>query len=305
MEHYSDIIRARKIIRQKFKELRQGDLDKTIALEKTFKPLSDPLKALLEMKKKKTSENTAAADNIKPQKNQKLNEEDGMKDRAEGEDDDPLFEDAKSEMDDDERVPSPTSPRKEYEDLQSFFLRRYGHNLGRYLHNYVTNSSEYDRTGGVRADKRTKQWYMGNKPVSFHENNSMEVENARFFLTDGLLELVFKKKPVGYTQDDLKIYKDLLEVTNAHRRAYDADKVLRSNRSFKYMNIIKPMYKKQGGGLFVPYSQKDKEYVYWDSVDELVDRLYLLHSSTEAGHNGLSHEIRSIEQELREANIIQ
>lgn len=46
-------------------------------------------------------------------------------------------------------------------------------------------------------------------------------------------------------------------------------------------------------------------YIYWDDVNELVNRLRVLVSSKNAGHTSHDNEILSILEELREANIIE
>ena len=52
----------------------------------------------------------------------------------------------------------------------------------------------------------------------------------------------------------------------------------------------------------INYSNYKREFVYWDSADELVDRLRLLLASKQAGNTNLNNEIMSIIEELREAN---
>lgn len=50
--------------------------------------------------------------------------------------------------------------------------------------------------------------------------------------------------------------------------------------------------------------RRKTQYTYWDDPNELVERLYLLHCSKEAGNTGLDNEIISIVEELREAGYI-
>jgi len=45
-------------------------------------------------------------------------------------------------------------------------------------------------------------------------------------------------------------------------------------------------------------------YVYWDNVNELVERLQLLMASRAAGNNNHTDEILSIIEELQEGKII-
>ena len=46
------------------------------------------------------------------------------------------------------------------------------------------------------------------------------------------------------------------------------------------------------------------DYLYWDDLNELVDRLRLLVAERSAGNNNHDNEILAIIEELREANII-
>ncbi|KYN27501.1 hypothetical protein ALC57_03110 [Trachymyrmex cornetzi] len=43
------------------------------------------------------------------------------------------------------------------------------------------------------------------------------------------------------------------------------------------------------------------DYIHWDDLNEIVDRLRLLEASRQAGHNGHDNDILSIIEELREA----
>ena len=51
-------------------------------------------------------------------------------------------------------------------------------------------------------------------------------------------------------------------------------------------------------------NNKKVDFVYFDDINEIVERLKLLISSKIAGHTGHENEIISILEELREANII-
>ncbi|EGI69183.1 hypothetical protein G5I_02097 [Acromyrmex echinatior] len=46
------------------------------------------------------------------------------------------------------------------------------------------------------------------------------------------------------------------------------------------------------------------DYVHWDDLNELVDRLRLLEASRQTGHNAHDNEILLIIEELREADFI-
>lgn len=167
-------------------------------------------------------------------------------------------------------------------------------------------TNESDTQFGVR--KVGESLKIGNYIVKFHKT-VMRVRSKSFPLTRGLLDLLFyKKPPPGYTTADLQQYKNILILTSAHKKFFDTDQSVRkSQRSYKYKNIISPILK-SGAGIdtdFMTVSSNKIDYTYWDNANELVERLRLLVSSASAGHTGHNNEIISIIEELREANIIQ
>jgi len=109
-------------------------------------------------------------------------------------------------------------------------------------------------------------------------------------------------------------YKSILMATSAHKRKYDAQARLNSNKGYKYKQIIAPLMSieskknKSGTGVFMPramtLTDNKIDYVHWDDPNELVDRLRLLDASHRAGHNAHDNEILSILEELREAGLI-
>lgn len=60
----------------------------------------------------------------------------------------------------------------------------------------------------------------------------------------------------------------------------------------------------KGKGLTLKINKSNTDYVYWDNINELVDRLRLLLASTDAGNTAHNNEILSIIEELREAKVI-
>lgn len=185
-------------------------------------------------------------------------------------------------------------------------------------------------------DFETDKFYLGltQKLVQIIDKD-VKVEEIIYPGTPGLYELIFKKKPVGYKKDDLDNYMDILKRTNAYRRNNDPNEQVQGNSSEKYVTIIGPYLHKngitkqknpierlaevfnkpippyrasrqlrKGTGLILKDNKINTEYVYWDNINELVDRLRLLIASSAAGHTGHNNEIISIIEELREANVI-
>ena len=51
------------------------------------------------------------------------------------------------------------------------------------------------------------------------------------------------KNPAGrQTKDDVKNYKGILELTNAHKLGYQLQGQIKGHKHYKYMGIIKPLF---------------------------------------------------------------
>ena len=182
--------------------------------------------------------------------------------------------------------------------------------LNPHLRHFVTKiqRGETENIDDVYGVKFTgKDWMIGNSLVTF-DRRDIYVGEERFEATRGLFELMFAKEPDEsfVTKDDMGNYKRILEISNAHRKTYSADKAIMGNKGFKYISIISKLFppksKKTGSGV----SMDARQHVchYYDDVNDLVDRLRLLWASTSAGHNAHTNEVNSIMSELREAHVI-
>lgn len=214
--------------------------------------------------------------------------------------------------------------RNEYQNLSTHqpdivdtFLEQYDMLPRMYLDGLLSDTrGEYDLTTGVHFDHITNQHKLGKSVFEFN-GPDIVIDNIRYKGTAGLYELIFKSHPHGYTKDDERRYQAILIQTHVHHRNYDPKQQVKGSKSFKYINVIRPLtYQRHssasgriegrghiGDELLV--KNEPYQYVYWDDVNELVDRLRLLMASTTAGHTGHDNEIASIIEELREAEIIQ
>lgn len=166
---------------------------------------------------------------------------------------------------------------------------------------------------GLRVERG--KLLMGAANVNISEN-TITIGTSNYNKTRGLMELLTKQSPdlKDITKEDLTNYKLMLLETNAHRRDYDPNKPIKSNKGIKYLSIIKPLFIKQdnsesnqvqGSGLPVLKKwKKNVDYIYWDDPNELVDRLKLLIASRDAGNTGLDNEIISIIEELKESGLL-
>lgn len=166
-------------------------------------------------------------------------------------------------------------------------------------------SNSNDPTYGPKYDVKISKWFLGSKVINFDKKTSEIIidNNERLPGTAGLYSLVFDKQPSDFTKDDLQYYKTILNLTNVHRRNFDATKQRRGTVGYKWLEIIKPLTSNQGGSLMT-YNEKPIEYIYYDDVNEIIDRLRLLYASKEAGNTSVDNEIQSIIEELHESNII-
>lgn len=173
-------------------------------------------------------------------------------------------------------------------------------------YNDILLSGSNDTQFGVRKVRDNLK--IGNFIVKFHKS-TLKIRSTSFPITTGLLDLLYyKKPPESYTKADLQQYKEILILTNAHKKIFDANNSPRKlQKSYKYKHIISPIFK-SGGGIepkYMSVTSNKIDYTYWDNPNELVERLKLLVSSSSAGHTGHNNEIISIIEELREASLIE
>lgn len=278
------INKASKAIRKKYLALKLGKAEEDESLNRLLKPVIDPIKELKSMNlsvKPTNCENVTSL--LKTPVKHK--EEEGEEDST--------FEDiyeATSKIDTNEYF-------EQYPSLAKYYI------TGLY-----NKSKNLDKTYGVRLDLETNKFYVGSMELHVGPKAEINIGNKMYHGKQGLYELLFMKDPKGYDDQDLHDYKDILEASSAHRRNYDPLSQFSGTRSSKYTKVIKPLFKSQprsGEGISMVYNEKPIEYVYWDDVNELVDRLRLLNASKGAGNtDSHDNEILAIINELREAGVI-
>lgn len=186
------------------------------------------------------------------------------------------------------------------------------------------DTQELDTTFGITYNHLTRKFQMGDTPVQV-SGQYLIIDGTRYEGTPGLYELIFNKKPKFFEESDKTMYGDIINKTHVAYRKNDPTQQLRGSTSHKYREIIKPMlpgYSKvspaetrskrsqafggEGFDSAMTYDLKSPvQYRYWDNLEELVDRLCLLHAAQKAGNSSVGNEILAIEEELREADIIE
>ena len=181
----------------------------------------------------------------------------------------------------------------------------FGKLAAKYLANYLLPKGKRaatDTTYGIRKDENSSNFHIGNEIVEIM-NDDITVGGKTYTGTTGLWELLTLKSPKDYTERDLANYKEILVKTSAHKKGYAPNATISANKHEKYTKVIAPLFSKTGDGLKEVTGNKI-DYVHWNDVNELVDRLRLLILSREAGNTGVHNEIQSIIEELQEEGVI-
>lgn len=153
-------------------------------------------------------------------------------------------------------------------------LNKGGVDLSKYRDVLLSKAS--DTQFGIR--RKGDKLEIGSYIVDVNANR-LRVRKRNFPVTAGLLDLLFYKRPPhGFTIDDLQQYKTILLLTNAHKKFFEEDSVLRnSKKSYKYTHIISPLLR-SGSGIeteLMSVNNNSIDYTYWDDPNELVERLRL------------------------------
>lgn len=181
------------------------------------------------------------------------------------------------------------------------YLKQYPERVRNYIYSALTQRDNYDHAYGPKYNHELSEWTLGKSTLDFQlKTGDLMIGNERFSGTDGLYNLLFKKDPQEYNKSDLENYHKILKITNVHRRKFDPHNPVKANKGLKYREIIKPS---TGYGL-MSFNEKPIEYIYWNDVNEIVNRLRLLYSSKMAGNTSVDNEIESIVEELREEKVI-
>lgn len=168
------------------------------------------------------------------------------------------------------------------------------------------SASRIDSTYGV---SKVKPHVLGSQPISITAD-TIQIGDKQYQRTPGLMNLIFLKtsKTSKYSQKDLDTYKEILQLTDLHKKPNGE---VKSTGSIKYIKIIKPLLAAEnaiGEGIDLKHKTVNNaltEYVYYDDPKDLIDRLNVLTASASAGNTAHSNEIVSLISELRGRGIIE
>lgn len=313
------IVKSAKAVKRKVEMIKNIKNANNMTLETIFKPITDPLQQIA---------NSTNVEYIEPLRNKNKVGTKSNTSCSPMEDFEESNTEDESDSDIETEIKSEKTLTKSLSDLEennitsesSFMSSKSSPSASKDQSLSGSLSSEVlkDTPFGV---KNTQGKLMLGKTLVFVDDNSniLRIGNRTLKKTSGLVELLFKKVPQLdiITDEDLQNYKLLLMDTNAHKRNCDPTKPITSNKGFKYMHIIKPLFKftenkttsakrvSKGKGIEILKKVKnDTDFIYWDDPNELVERLQLLFASRDAGNTGVDNEIIAIIEELYEAGVV-
>ncbi|KAK9721163.1 hypothetical protein QE152_g21687 [Popillia japonica] len=185
------ILKAARAIRKKHMQLKLGRVETNELLEKTFKPIVEPLTKL---------------DSTFKHEMESIKE--------------PLLEMA-AKHDESDQPTTPPSTLQRTSILQPYVgcpLQEYFYASEPLPRSYIrgllqARSKAYDTTFGSILDSHINQIKMGKTAVNFVKNNIVINEKV-YKGTEGLYELLFKAQPKNYTQEDKDSYRKILLETH-------------------------------------------------------------------------------------------
>lgn len=323
------LIEATDSVRKKFKALKAQKSVNLSDLEQFYEPVTTRLESMSETLAKQSklpsaenTFNTSPSDKTDTGKygRESLLNESNLKMQVE-EGDLPSSPESLITQQDEYATPKPEQTMKQKQ-LSFSPEGKKNHGLAmEYLNKLKQNHTNFDQMFGIYINHNNK-FCMGDTEVLFSSAGKIMFRRGstiigNYPVTEELLDLIFLKQPKalanveGLNDDTKKIYSEILFKTNSLYKNFNPDLKNNRNSSRKYKEIIQPLIHKKGGNIntsLVPnekiYKKKNIQYVYWNNVKELVDRLRLLWSSKQAGDSGQNNEIIAIIEELREEGII-
>lgn len=298
MDLKRELIKTTKAVRKKYMALKRGIVDEEEILKKKFRPIVEPITEIVKniKDKNKSFKDKSTSGKVKSK---------SIQHKSIYSDSTPLLslrEQESENVDKERRESIEQISDSESEGDNSF---------NDYIKKSIKDAkNEMDHTYGVYLGA-DGNWMIGDGKISYSPTEDViEIKNHSFTPTRGLLELIFKKKPNKniINKNDLSSYKDILLLTNAHLVRYSEGEKIQVTNTLKYKNYIKTLFKK-GSGLKTQYMKLQTypcapDYVHYDDINEIVERLRILKASEAAGNNSHNNEIINIISELREKGVI-
>lgn len=307
MDLTKDLIAATESVRKKYEEMRRGKFDLNTDLEEVFKPVTKPLKEVLE---KSSSQNEKSQQQQKQlQQQQQLLQQTYQQQQQHQQ----LLQQTQDQQHKHARQletlqhkssiqPSPARssipPLRAQKDSPVLHQNYYTP----FLEKVMYEPENTDQIYGLRYDNYSNQFHIGNKPVQI-ENGDLIIDGKKFQGTLGLYQWLVRKHPPDTDSTDKEVFKRIVQETSAHKENYSPTGNIAVNKSWKFKNVIEKDLV-SGSGFYKTY-KPNVDYRYYDDPNELCTRLRKLYASQAAGSSAHFNEINEILEELREGGYIE
>ena len=178
--------------------------------------------------------------------------------------------------------------------------------------NYYLNEmdkSKLDKYFGIY--EKDGVYMMGNKVITVDEYDNIRVDNTSFKGSRGLWRLIMMKKPELFEDEDLRDYKELLDITDAIDTPHKVDSSNRPKNTTKYNFLI-------GNFGVLESEDSDEEYkgekekkdgtgIHFlpGDINGLINQLHLLLAEFRAGNKSATkNQIVAILDELLKRNYL-
>ena len=285
-------------IRQKHDALKSGIIERERYLESTFKPVVEPLKEITEKLDSsnimKTGKHDDSSSKLHTERNLDGKEDDNLSEMSN-------VEDVTVKTDSDDTITNPTNLSILGADISTK-----GKLSRQYLVKMLDSNQSNRRYHTYGARLENNGLMIGNAKLEIDDQDNLLIKGKRYPGSRGLFELIFKPKPVTFTQKDLKTYKVICKSTNLHKKQYSPSGAIHRNSSVKYKKIISTLFPSKharGSGMLMKNTY-DTNVIYYNNVNKLVDRMKLLYEAQRAGHTGVGNEMVALIAELRSRGYI-
>ena len=128
------------------------------------------------------------------------------------------------------------------EKIKLFSKKQYGTLASPFLSPYLKDSRLLDTEYGIRREG--DDFKIGNATVIVDNMSNLTIKGKQFKGTEDLWTLLTRKN-VNYNaidKNDLKKYKNILELTNAHLKGYNSGGDIQASRGLKFKNVIAKLF---------------------------------------------------------------
>jgi hypothetical protein len=127
-------------------------------------------------------------------------------------------------------------------EVLDFGTKNFGELASPYISPCVYKRCFLDTTYGIR--QTGDAFMIGDSPVDVDVNSNVHIKKQVFPATKGLWELLTRKRVNKklITEEDLKQYKKILELTNAHLEGYDRDANFNVTTGLKFKEVISKLF---------------------------------------------------------------